>query len=825
MPPVLVPLLTLVAAAAVGISCPVPWRVTLWLLPPLVVVAAVAWYRRADVVAVASVVAGFGLAGAALGAFATERAVETTLRALLDRQFGGFLLETQGPQGPHDPIRTRLRLTEDATPGLDVTTVRADVLAARIDDQWIPVTGGIILSVGGRPWPAQIDAWRRGRTIEAPITFRRPARFLDAGVADFERQSALDGTTLLASLKSGLLADLVERGSVFSETAARMRAGVRERVWRRVAGYSTESAALVTAVLIGDRGGLSDEVRRRLQAAGTYHVVAISGGNIAVLVVVVVLAVRLLGASGRGAACVALVTLAGYVGVVTAGPSVWRATLVAGTHLGARACDHRTSSWQATTVAAALLVCARPLEVRNAGFLLTFGATVALLEVARRASDETRVHGLVGRAAWWCVMSVAASAAVEATLLPVMASVFGRVTLAGILLNLVAVPLMTVVQMAGMVLLCVDRIDAIAHPTALVAHMAASGIVRSSELLDAAPWLTWRVPVPSMVAITCYYASLGLVVAAHHARVRALGYLCFFVAGLSMCLGLRPPLTSSLDADHLRLTMVDVGQGEAMALEVPGGRGAAVSHVTMMVDTGGSPFGSAGFDIGARVVEPALWAAGIRSLAALVLTHGDPDHIGGASALIDDFRPGTLWQGIPVRRAMALQAVLARAANARVQVRQRRARESFALGAARVVVLHPEAPDWERPRVRNDDSVVMEVIFGDVALLLTGDVGSDVERDLIPRLVPAKTRILKVGHHGSRTSTSAALLEAWRPHVALISCGRGNAFGHPAPDVIERLTAAGAAIYRTDRDGEITVTTDGRDVRVTTFAGGRPSRP
>jgi competence protein ComEC len=376
-----------------------------------------------------------------------------------------------------------------------------------------------------------------------------------------------------------------------------------------------------------------------------------------------------------------------------------------------------------------------------------------------------------------------------------------------------------------MVLLCVDRIDAIAHPTALVAHLAASGIVRSSELLDAAPWLTWRVPAPSMVAITCYYASLGLVVAAHHTRVRALGYLCLFVVGLSMCLGLRPPATSSLDADHLRLTMVDVGQGEAMALEVPGGRGAAASHVTMMVDTGGSPFGSAAFDIGARVVEPALWAAGIRSLATLVLTHGDPDHIGGASALIDDFRPGMLWQGIPVRRAMALQAVLARAANARVQVWQRHVGESFALGAARVVVLHPEAPEWERPRVRNDDSVVMEVIFGDVALLLTGDVGSDVERDLIPRLVPAKTRILKVGHHGSRTSTSAALLEAWRPQVALISCGRGNAFGHPAPDVIERLTAAGAAIYRTDRDGEITVTTDGRNVRVTTFAGGRPSRP
>jgi len=117
------------------------------------------------------------------------------------------------------------------------------------------------------------------------------------------------------------------------------------------------------------------------------------------------------------------------------------------------------------------------------------------------------------------------------------------------------------------------------------------------------------------------------------------------------------------------------------------------------------------------------------------------------------------------------------------------------------------------------------VMYGDVALLLTGDIGSAVERDLIPRLVPAKTRILKVAHHGSRTSTSDALLEAWRPQVALISSGRGNSFGHPTPDVIDRLTAAGVAIYRTDRDGEITLTTDGRDVRVTTFVADRPFRP
>ena len=157
-----------------------------------------------------------------------------------------------------------------------------------------------------------------------------------------------------------------------------------------------------------------------------------------------------------------------------------------------------------------------------------------------------------------------------------------------------------------------------------------------------------------------------------------------------------------------------------------------------------------------------------------------------------------------------------------VAIERRRAHEEFSIGPARVFVLHPSAPEWERQRVRNDDSVVLEVVYGDVALLLTGDIGADIERQIVPTLVPAKTRILKVAHHGSRTSTSQALLDAWHPQVALISCGRDNPFGHPAAEVIARLASAGARIYRTDLDGEITVETDGHHVAVRTFTGMRP---
>jgi competence protein ComEC len=204
----------------------------------------------------------------------------------------------------------------------------------------------------------------------------------------------------------------------------------------------------------------------------------------------------------------------------------------------------------------------------------------------------------------------------------------------------------------------------------------------------------------------------------------------------------------------------------------------------------------------------------------MLLTHGDPDHLGGARAMLADFAPSQAWQGIPVREHRALQEWIADATRRGIPVQQRLAGDRLPFGNARLRVLHPPPADWERQRVRNDDSVVVEVVFGDVAILLTGDVGVDVERALVPQLTPARIRVLKVAHHGSRTSSSRDLLEAWRPQIAVISCGRGNTFGHPAPEVLQRLDAVGASVYRTDRDGQITLETNGRQVSVRTHVRG-----
>jgi competence protein ComEC len=819
-PAALLPALSLTVAAAVGIAVETPWRSLLWLLVPLLLVASVAWCRQHLLVTWAAIVAAFTCCGLILGSHARQESIATPLRLVLDRELDGFRVGAAGLPENNRPIPTRLLLTEDASVEDNFATLRARVLAIRPDDAWAPAEGGAVLSVSGNASQTPFTQWRRGRILEAPVLFRRPARFLNDGVPDFERDAALDGISLLGTIKSGLLVDVVHRATVIGEVAADIRAYVRHVVADRVGPHSALSAAIVDAVLIGDRSGLPDDIRFRLQIAGTYHVVAISGGNIAILAAVLIVAFVPFGIARRPAAALTLVGLVAYALVVTAGPSVWRATLVAVVYLVARLFDHQTAPWQACALAGALLVVGEPLAVRNAGFLLTFGATAALLMAVGRGTICGDDGIGIKRRAWtkWLGASIGASAAVEIVLLPVMAETFSRVTAAGLVLNIVAVPAMATVQIAGVVVVLAP-IESVSAAAGWIAHLGAMAILDSARLVDIAPWLAVRVPPPSASTVSIYYAGLAAALWSATRLTRIAGIVALIACGVVIVTGSAP----LPDIRGLRLTMFDVGQGDALMLQVresnlPGAGSRDTGPRALMVDTGGSPFGGS-FDIGSRVLEPALWARGVSAIDTLLLTHGDPDHIGGALPLIDDFNPRHLWEGIPVSRARSLQLVLARASASGAAIEQRAEGEQFRLGDARVLVLHPPPPDWERQRVRNDDSVVLEVVYRDVALLLTGDIAADVERAIVPRLIPAKTRVLKVAHHGSRTSTSSELLEAWRPQIALISCGRGNPFGHPAPDVIARLESIGARIYRTDRDGEVTVDTDGQHVVVTTFTG------
>jgi competence protein ComEC len=769
----------------------------------------------------ASVGLGAALCGAVLGLDAAARAYAPPIRCWFD---------AVEQRGSTPPLVLEGVLRGDAAPGEFGVSLLVEVTAVRLAERpgdVVPVAGGVRLSVAGSRAPALMAGWRAGRRIRVAASLREPTVYFNPGRADDRRALARRGVILVGSVKSGALVEVVARADVVTELAAAVRAWCRVRLTVLVGRWSARSGGIAAAILVGDRTGLSPDDERRLQEAGTYHVVAISGGNIALLTLLLLGTAHALRAPPRASAAVAIAVLLLYGRIAGPAPSVDRAIVAAVFYLAGRLIDHRGPPINILAVAAIIAVAAAPAATFDPGFLLSFGATLGILVLVPRFlewvrtphQDAARDRTGRRRRAWVGTLAgpPAATLAAEIVLAPIGAGLFGRVTFAGLVLNFAAIPLMAIVQSASMAALglSVVSLAAGAQP-GYVAHLAAAGLVESARLVDLVPWLSLEVPAPAWPLLACYYAVVALAVLWRRARLPA--SIAAAVCGALLLIGPRPTTRGAPPPPRpgwLRVVVLDVGQGDATLVRLPDGR-------AYLVDAAGIPAGApadgvdgaAAFDVGDRVVAPAIRTLGVRRLDTFVLTHPDPDHLGGGSAIVRRFHPRAVWEGVPVPPHQP-RARLAAAADAiGAEWRAVQAGERLRVGATSIRVLHPPRPDWERQRVRNEDSVVLDVRLGRVSIVLPGDIGREGERAILPALDPASIVVLKAAHHGSATSSTPEFLSALKPKVVIFSAGRANRFGHPAPPVVARFRALGSAIFSTAEDGAVFVETDGAQLVV-----------
>ena len=648
--PAFLPAVTLLAGVTVG------WRWPFFSSGPVVVFAGVAWagsvalllLDRRRVVTVA-VSLGFVAVGLLLGTQATSDATSTSLRQWYERQrIGGR--ESR-------PVDVEGRLRGDAFATEYGVSLDLDVERLRTPEGWVDIEGGIRVTVGGELAVDRIDRSREGRMVMMPVTVRPAARYLNPGVPDQERALIWRGTSLLGSVKSGVLVDVVGQGSRWSETAAGVRSEVRRRVEQAVGRFSEQSASVVTAVLIGDRAGIGSDARRRLQEGGTYHVIAISGGNIAILSGVLLLLLRLVGCADASASILTVGCLLAYGSLVGAEASVSRATFAASVFLVARAMDHRAPPLNTVALSATCLVAQSPLLFVDAGFLLTFGATLGILVgvapvIAWTRPILLRAGSTYGRLLVSLVAMFVATACAELALLPISSGAFSRVTAAGLLLNFVAISLMTVVQVAGLGVVGVSPFsERGAEMVAYVTHLGSAGIVDSARLVEVAPWLTRRVPAPGLALTALYYGGWIVFLSGLSGRLVRAGSVGLLVvtATLIVCGPVRFPGrggTCGGEGAMLEVVFLEVDQADATLVIFPSGR-------SLLVDAAGTPRGS--FDVGSRIVAPVLWRTGVRRLDYLAVTHAHPDHIGGAVSPVEVFKPREIWEGVPVPRSHRLR--------------------------------------------------------------------------------------------------------------------------------------------------------------------------
>jgi competence protein ComEC len=660
----------------------------------------------------------------------------------------------------------------------------------------------------------------------------------EGGFADYLRRNGISATLQARSMELGAgPSDVLQ--------------GLRGRLDELLAKVLPEpQAGLASGLLVGLRERVDRDLAADFTTAGVSHVVAISGWNIALVGGLVGALTRRL--RRRSRSLLIVVVVAGYTLIAGASASVVRAALMAAVVLLARESGRRGQAAGALGLAACAMLLVDPSTVSDPGFQLSLAATGGLL-----AWGEPLRQGLARRLPAlpdWLTESLAISLAAQAATLPLVLLAFGRLSLVAPLANLLMAPFIAPAMLAAFIALLIGGLAALGAPAAVVAVGSAVGwavlgaMIGIARLAAAVPLASVELPDP-WSGISAAIAGMLLALAGSRrgrkwvARLRAVARrgpgssrrAVAPTAGSSSVLspapgGRRPrprtrdrtPALAGLLAavvllaavgfaaaarpeSRLRMTVLDVGQGDAILLEGPaGGR--------ILVDGGPDP------DRLLRELDARL-PAWDRRLDLVILTHPHEDHVAGLALLLDRYRvSATAEPGMrgPGPGYAAFREALRRAPRPHRSLFRG---DHLTLDGARIDVAWPIAGTVpERPADDgtgiNNVSIVLDVRFGHRRWLLNGDVEEAVDPSLLAAGLGGRVDVLKVAHHGSRTASTAAFLDAVQPAVAIVSAGAGNPYGHPAAATLDRLRAVGARVLRTDQDGSVTISTDGEDLRV-----------
>lgn len=767
----------------------------------------------------------------------------------------------------NSPLRWRGRLRSNPSPLPWGTSYELEVEAIATAEGEIPIQGGVRFNAYSREPREILPEVRAGDRVEILARAHLPQQYKNPGSFDRREFLARQGIHLTGSLRSArLLTKLESSRPSLSHRIARVRHALRQQLDSLLSGAPKESAVL-RAMLLGDKSFIERPDTVAFQKSGTYHVLVVAGLHTTALVVFLYWLCRRARLPLWATTFLTLLILTAYVAIVEDRPPILRAGLMAAAVLLGRLFYRRMDLLNTAALAALIILIARPLALLDSSFQLSILAMATIggvgvpwldrsaepyVRALRHFHDVTRDGGHPPRAAqfridlrlasgwlaahlpsWLARFSASAvstpvrlglrlwellaiSLALQLGMLPLLALYFHRVTLAGPFANIPAVSLTGVLVPLGFVVLAVSYAwSGLAHLLAAALAFGTHLIVRTTEWFASLPLLSYRIPGPPHWLLILFFLAFVLLVTALRFRRRALLCAVLVPVALAGYAVARYPFSPQFESGKLELTVLDVGQGDSLFVASPRGH-------TMLVDGGGSLLGyggrsvSAGVDPGEDAVSPFLWSRGIQRLDVVALTHAHQDHLGGLSAVLENFRVGALWIGREVNdeRLRSFED-LARRTGVPVVHQIRGA--SLDWDGVQESVLWPEArPEEVAESAENNDSLFLRLQYGNEVLLLPGDIERQAETQVLAESSgnALEAGLLKVAHHGSRNSTVPEFLAVVRPRFAVISVGEENPYGHPSPELLGRLAGAGVRVLRTDRDGAVRILTDGERMSI-----------
>jgi competence protein ComEC len=638
-------------------------------------------------------------------------------------------------------------------------------------------------------WGAEVRIERAvisGRVIEIDVTAWASG---EVNVGRLRAGDSLQLTGRLAPLgPDGFDAFLRSRGVDAHLSASEVRAlGPTSNALLRLANATRDSlrtgaaaalderhAGLLLGLSIGDTSRMDPEVDEDFRASGLGHLLAVSGSNVAMFLGPLLAVGSRLRLRIRGRVVLGLIGVVFFALLTRWEPSVLRAGAMAGVALMGAWSGRPRSTLPVLALAVLILLVADPSLASSVGFQLSVAATVGLAVLAGPFASRLR---------WlprWLALAVGATLAAQATVLPMLLLRFGSVPTMTLVANVLAFPAVGLALLCGIAASGISLIST--NAGAVAGELAAIPLGYLVEVADRSA----RVPVPGLtsdgplIPIALTIGVAALMVRMRRARTR-LG-AALMMAAVAVALWLAVPAAGP--PSGLLVTFIDVGQGDAAVVRAPDG-------ATILIDAGPDE----------QQVATALGRLGVRRIDLAVASHGHADHVEGFPAVFARFPVSLLIEpGCPVDSPAYFEMVRA-ARDERIPVRFPRGGARFTVGGIRIEVL---GPDRCSPiREPNDDSLVLRVRLDEVSVLFSGDAEEPAQEDLLADGDPLAADVLKVPHHGGDTSV-APFFDAVDAKVAVVSTGP-NDYGHPNSGVLEALRRAGMVVYRTDLEGDVTV--------------------
>ena len=711
----------------------------------------------------------------------------------------------------------------------------------RTHDTVIPVNGKILLNC------ATDDIFRYGQIIRFKTKLKIPRSFHNPGGFDYEKYLRFKGILVQGFINNP--ANLI----ILRENQGqplRMQLEAFRRHLKTVirANAGSPAGEIIQAMILGDQKEIPKEIQDQFNRTGVSHILAISGFNVGIIAFFSILIIRTIMKTSeylllrfnitKVSLALSFIPIAIFTLIAGMGISVVRAAIMALAFLIAILLGKERDLYHTLALAALLILVVWPPSLFDISFQLSFSAVAAILFMTPKltalipkppVAGKPRIQLFIYRRLYDIALFMIVSVSATLGTLPLVVFYFNRMSLITLPANLVVVPIL------GIMALPVSMTIIVAAPFS--ASLAAWLIKISAFLVDISlfvveyfaslSWASYYVATPNAFEIIVYCLLLLILFGLMDNWIKGrrdppsgretflrrgrilkgvlAGVIIFFFGYL-----LYGHLINIQNRD-LRITAIDVGQGSSTLVRFPGGK-------NMLIDGGG--FFNDDFDIGKYVVAPFLWHEKIRRIDIVILTHVHPDHLNGLKFIMENFNVGEVWSSGQESYTESFQSFKKILTTRNIPCRLVSAASlPDPIDGVHVRIMNPVVPvsksdDPDNFDETNNLSVVTKLTYGAVGILLPADISEPTEDRLIHQGVKINSDVLFVPHHGGLTSSTESFLDNVRPRIAIVSCGKDNIFRLPHPDVLDRYHTRKIKVLRTDRDGAVTVTTDGRDLRI-----------